>query len=106
MSICSAQSAYLLNVFNVQIMNSHFHLLLLALSLNRNDGDEPDYMALNPTQWLSSTMEACCKKFFDGYQFNACMKRYPLDHDDCVMIMRLFYPDWDGSNKGCNNDGK
>ncbi|KAK1742774.1 DUF285 domain-containing protein [Skeletonema marinoi] len=70
----------------------------------RNDGDEPDYMAVNPTEWLSSTMEACCKKYFVGYLYDACMGRYPPDHDDCNVM--LFYPDWDGSNKNCLDDGK
>ena len=71
---------------------------------NRNDGDEPDYMAVNPTQWLSSTMQACCKKYFSGYMYDACMGRYPTDHDDCNVM--LYYPDWNGSNKGCLDDGK
>jgi hypothetical protein len=71
---------------------------------NRNDGDEPDYMAVNPTQWLSSTMQACCKKYFSGYMYDACMGRYPPDHDDCNVM--LYYPDWNGSNQGCVGDGK
>ena len=70
----------------------------------RNDGDEPDYMAVNPTDWLSSTVEACCKKFFAGYLFDACMGRYPPDSDDCNVM--LYYPDWEGANKGCINDGQ
>eukprot|EP00984_Skeletonema_dohrnii_P010172 scaffold3958_cov131-Skeletonema_dohrnii-CCMP3373.AAC.2 len=70
----------------------------------RNDGDEPDYMAVNPTEWLSSTRDACCKKYFGGYMYEDCMGRYPPDHDDCNSM--LFYPDWNGSNKKCINDGK
>ena len=61
-------------------------------------------MAVNPTDWLSSTMEACCKKFFGGYLFETCMGSYPPDHDDCNVM--LYYPDWEGSNKGCINDGQ
>ena len=71
---------------------------------NRNDGDEPDYMAVNPTQWLSSTMQACCKKYFSGYMYDACMGRYPPDHDDCNVM--LYYPDWDGANKNCVDDSQ
>jgi len=70
----------------------------------RNDGDEADYMAVNPTDWLSSSMEACCKKYFNGFLYDSCMGRYPSDHDDCNM--KLFYPDWNGSNEGCLDDGK
>jgi len=61
-------------------------------------------MAVNPTQWLSSTMSACCKKFFGGYMYDACMGRYPPDHDDCNVM--LFYPDWEGANILCVSDGK
>ena len=61
-------------------------------------------MAVNPTEWLSSTMEACCKKFFGGYNYDSCMGRYPPDHDDCNVM--LYYPDWNGANKGCIDDGK
>jgi hypothetical protein len=56
------------------------------------DGDEEDYMAVNPAEWLSSTMEACCQKFFGGYNYDACMGRYP--------------PAGHGFNQGCTDDGK
>ena len=61
-------------------------------------------MVVDPTQWLSSSMEACCKKFFGGYLYEDCLGRYPIDHDDCNVM--LFYPDWEGTNKGCTDDGK
>ena len=70
---------------------------------NRNDGDEPEYMAVNPTEWLYSTMEACCKKYFNGFLYDECIGRYPRDADDCNK--QLFYPDWNGSNEGCVDDG-
>jgi hypothetical protein len=60
-------------------------------------------MAVNPTEWLSTTLEVCCKKYFGGYLYDACMGRYPPD-DDCNVM--LFYPDWNGSNEGCIDDGK
>ena len=73
---------------------------------NRNDGDEPNYMAENPSQWLSSTKESCCRKFFtsNNYQFEVCMGAHPKDDDDC--ILKLYYPDWAGSNEGCIADGR
>ena len=77
---------------------------LKCLSLNRNDGDEPDYMAADPLTWQSSSMESCCKKFFGGYLYETCIGRYPPDQDDCNRM--LYYPDWEGSNKGCTDDGQ
>jgi hypothetical protein len=70
----------------------------------RNDGDEPDHMAANPVEWLSSTMEACCKKFFGGYNYDKCIGRYPPQNDDCTV--KLYYPDWNGANEGCADDGQ
>ncbi len=61
-------------------------------------------MAVNPTDWLSSTMQACCQKFFGGFQYDKCMGRYPPDQDDCNVM--LHYPDWNGANEGCASDGK
>ena len=61
-------------------------------------------MAVNPSQWLSSTRETCCQKFFGGYQFDSCIGAYPKDDDDC--ILKLYYPDWAGSNEGCIADGR
>ena len=61
-------------------------------------------MELDPTSWLSSSMEACCQKFFGGFNFDKCMGRYPPDHDDCNVM--LHYPDWNGENKGCASDGQ
>ncbi len=87
------------------ILISSHSLILIAMSTpNRNDGEEPDFMAVNPTDWLSSTMEACCNRFFGGFMYDICMGRYPPDQDDCNTM--LFYPDWNGSNKGCLDDGK
>ena len=69
-------------------------------------------MAASPTEWLSSTMETCCNKFFSGYRFDSCMGKsststsynYPPDADDCNVM--LFYPDWSGANVDCLDDGK
>ena len=61
-------------------------------------------MAVNPTEWLSSTMESCCKKFFGGYDYDSCIGRYSPGNDNCNMM--LYYPDWNGANEGCIDDGK
>jgi hypothetical protein len=80
------------------------HIPTFIFTSNRNDGDEPDYMAADPGAYLSSTMSACCKKWFGGFLYDSCMGRYPPDHDDCNEM--LFYPDWGGANQGCVDDGK
>ena len=77
---------------------------ILLINSNRNDGDEPDYMAVHPKDWLSSSREACCKKFFGGYLYKHCMGLYPPNQDNCNEM--LFYPDWNGSNKGCLADAQ
>jgi hypothetical protein len=63
-------------------------------------------MAVNPTEWLLSTLDACCKKYFNGFLYDACIGRYAPDHDDCITVTALFYPDWNGSNEGCIDEGK
>lgn len=83
------------------LINSHSSF---TLTRNRSDGEELDFMAVNPSDWLSSTLEACCKKFFSGYPYEKCMKTHPRDDDDCIKV--LYYPDWEGSNEGCISDGK
>ena len=36
--------------------------------------------------------------------YDSCMGRYPPDLDDCNVM--LYYPDLEGSNKGCVDDGQ
>ena len=103
-SIVSFQT-YILYVHVPSIScNVIFSLLFHSQSKFRNDGDEPDYMAMNPSDWLSSTMEACCKKFFGGYLYDDCIGKHSQGHDDCNV--KLYYPDWNGDNEGCTDDGK
>ena len=78
-------------------------MIMIILFQCRNDGNEPDYMASDPTKWLSSSLEACCKKWFGGYIYNACIGKYP---QDSTCVKSAYYPDWHGSNDGCVDDGK
>jgi len=69
-----------------------------------NDGDEPDYMAVNPTDWLFSTKSACCEKWFGGNPYDECMGDDDCNEDEYV-YEALFYPDWEDT-MSCINDGK
>eukprot|EP00984_Skeletonema_dohrnii_P023407 scaffold12503_cov128-Skeletonema_dohrnii-CCMP3373.AAC.4 len=60
-------------------------------------------MESNPTEWLSSSLDACCKKFFGGFLYKQCIGAWPPDADDCNL--NLFYPDWSGANEKCVDDG-
>eukprot|EP01082_Thalassiosira_pseudonana_P001948 g2096.t1 g2096 contig11:711293-713012(+) len=63
----------------------------------------PQYMQLNPT-WTGSTLEDCCKRY------------YSWRYDDCLVegggtstaanTATLYYPDWEGSDHVCVNDGE
>ena len=66
---------------------------------DRNDSDEPDWMAVNPTGWLFSTKSACCASWF-AWSYYECMK-----DDDCNEGEALFYPDWEDT-MSCIDDGK
>ena len=61
-------------------------------------------MIVNPGEWLSTTLQKCCKKHFNGYYYDQCLGKYPPTDGNCEML--LFYPDWHGSNEGCLDDGK
>ncbi|EED86748.1 predicted protein [Thalassiosira pseudonana CCMP1335] len=37
-----------------------------------NDGNEPDYMIYNPSLYMSSDLETCCKKYY-SWNYEACM---------------------------------
>jgi hypothetical protein len=65
-----------------------------------NDGNEPDYMAVNPGAYMSSTLDKCCTTYF-GWNYDGCMG---LLDDTCAR--ELWYPDWEGDNVGCLRDGE
>ena len=60
------------------------------------DGAAPDYMNLNPTVFLFSTLDACCVNFF-GWTYSSCV--------GAAAEFVAYYPDWAGANKGCLADG-
>ncbi|KAL9179689.1 hypothetical protein ACHAXT_008979 [Thalassiosira profunda] len=64
-----------------------------------NDGNEPAYMSANPSWYLYSTLDDCCTTYF-GWNYDGCMGDV---RGTCVKA--LFYPDWEGSNEGCVDDG-
>ncbi len=99
--MCAA-SEHFYELYTLHIL--YLQQLISPFDHHRNDGAEPDYMAVNPSEWLSSSMESCCKKFFSGYAYDSCMNRYPRDDGGCTP--KLFYPDWEGGNEGCMDDGK
>ncbi|KAK1743967.1 hypothetical protein QTG54_005564 [Skeletonema marinoi] len=66
-----------------------------------NDGDEPDYMAVNPTGWLFSTKSACCENWF-AFSYDECMGDDDCNEDEYV-YEELFYPDWEDT-MSCIND--
>ncbi len=54
------------------------------------DGNEPSYMKVSKI-WLLDSLEACCSRFFSGWNFNKCMNSkgsglWYVDHtsDKCV----------------------
>ena len=64
-----------------------------------NDGGQPAWMDANPANWLFTTQEKCCKTHF-GWNLPSCLGTH---RQECAST--LWYPDWEGSNKGCLRDG-
>lgn len=68
------------------------------------DGKEPEYMAANPGEWLSTTLQKCCQKYFNGYYHDQCLGLHPPTAGNCAQM--LYYPDWQGDNDGCLDNGQ
>jgi len=64
-----------------------------------NDGNEPGYMSASPSYYMYSTLDSCCSTYF-GWNFEVCSGNLPG-----ICARSLYYPDWEGSNEGCINDG-
>jgi len=64
-----------------------------------NDGKEPAYMSAAPGDHMHSTLDSCCSAYF-GWNFNECSGNLPG-----ICARSLFYPDWEGKNEGCIDDG-
>lgn len=70
----------------------------LGLDTCVNDGKEPLYMQKNPTTWMFSTLDECCKKHY-GYKLAEC-KGAANDRSG------LYYPNWkNNAIEQCINDG-
>ena len=64
-----------------------------------NDGEQPHYMTINTGDYMTSTLHACCTKWF-SWDFDNCIGSHP---DDCTK--HLYYPDWHGGSGKCVADG-
>jgi len=63
-------------------------------------------MIVNPGEWLSTTLQKCCKKHFGGFYYDQCLfNHHPPALQGCSDPL-LFYPDWHGSNERCLDDGE
>jgi len=38
-----------------------------------NDGNAPTYMKLKPSQWIYDNLDACCDRYYSGYEKPKCM---------------------------------
>jgi len=56
-------------------------------------------MGASPGDHMHSTLDSCCSTYF-GWNFDECVGNLP---GSCARS--LFYPDWEGSNDGCIDDG-
>ena len=55
-------------------------------------------MSSNPTAWMLTSLNACCTRHFP-WKLNECL-------GTSGVASGLYYPDWDGVNISCTNDGK
>ncbi|KAL7465658.1 hypothetical protein ACHAXS_005972 [Conticribra weissflogii] len=69
-----------------------------------NDGNEEDYMRLNPVgYYLFDTLESCCSKHY-SWNYNQCAR---IEGNAIGPNGEaLYYPDWEGENRSCKNDGR
>ncbi|KAL7460889.1 hypothetical protein ACHAXS_001324 [Conticribra weissflogii] len=68
-----------------------------------SDGKEDEYMRLNPEGfYLFDKLEDCCLRHY-SWIYNECagINNAALGPDG----ESLYYPDWEGDNKSCKNDG-
>ena len=67
-----------------------------------SDGKEPDYMRLRPEGYMFKTLADCCKKHYN-WNYNGCVGI--INIPGIPVGSGLYYPDWEGEDKGCKNDG-
>jgi len=56
-------------------------------------------MTVNPSYYLSSTLDKCCSTYF-SWNMPVCLNQLRG-----ICARALYYPDWDGANTGCIDDG-
>jgi len=66
-----------------------------------NDGNQDDYMNNNPSLWMFTTLEDCCKRYY-SWDVVKCLSS---DSSFVDPTKDLFYPDW-GKTNTCINDGQ
>lgn len=57
-------------------------------------GSPPQYMKQNPSGYLFTTLEACCKEHY-SWAVDSCKT------STSTSSLSKFFPDWAGANKGC-----
>ncbi|EED86515.1 predicted protein [Thalassiosira pseudonana CCMP1335] len=60
----------------------------------------PQYMQLNPS-WTGSTLEDCCRRYY-SWRYDDCM----VEGGGTSNTATLYYPNWEGSDHVCVNDGE
>jgi hypothetical protein len=65
-----------------------------------SDGKQPEYMDVNPSFYLFSSLDKCCSNHY-LWNYNSCVGM--LD-EQCVK--ELWYPDWHGDNESCLRNGE
>lgn len=72
---------------------------LVPASIFARNLQEPSYMSANPGYYLYTTLDSCCTSNF-GWNYFTCMGELPG-----ICSRALYYPDFEGTNTGCVNDG-
>ncbi|EJK73487.1 hypothetical protein THAOC_04881 [Thalassiosira oceanica] len=56
-------------------------------------------LSADPSNYMSTTLAKCCSSYF-SWNYDVCIGNLPG-----ICARSLFYPDWEGSNTGCVDDG-
>ncbi|EJK65972.1 hypothetical protein THAOC_13128 [Thalassiosira oceanica] len=64
----------------------------------KTGGGQPLYMTLDESTWMLATLNDCCERYY-GWMLNECKGT------SGGAPSGLWYPDWEGSDDTCKNDG-